>query len=379
VRTSVAPPFWLHLEGQRLGSSGASHPEPLETSFLRFLLRAGAVFAAAMLATWGYVASFPMAFLESGYPSWVAKSTMLRECQLGRIAFFGDSRLHAGIIPALFPVAASNFGLPAGTAIETLSALRRALACPTLPQQVVISLTADHFGPLDQFFWVNDLRYGFISYGELWEAENLAAALGDTESFNTTQTPEGLSGRIRDWMYALHFPSLYAGSLVQGRLFGRYSSNRARLATVLEAHGFSDYGSKPGNDGPGAPDFAGFRKTPLQAAEFEETLSLLNTKNVDVRLLIMPFARTTAANAARDGSYLAYMHDMTLRFPNVRLIGSSVPPWPVSLFVDGAHFTGAGARVFSKRLAACIVDGRIASDCDLDWHGTDTAADGPAL
>jgi hypothetical protein len=347
--------------------------------FSRFLLWAGAMFVATLIATWGYVASFPMAFLESGYPSWVAKSIMLRECQLGRIVFFGDSRLHAGIIPALFPVAASNFGLPAGTAVETRSALRRALACPTLPQQVVISLTADHFGPLDQFFWIDDLRYGFISYGELWEVENLAATLGDTESFTTTQTPEGLSGRTRDWMYALRFPSLYAGSLVQGRLFGRYSSNRARLATVLEAHGFSDYGSMPGNDGADAPHSARFRKTPLQAAQFEETLSLLNTMNVDVRLLIMPFARTAAANAARDGPYLAYMHDMTRRFPNVRLIGSSVPRWPVSMFVDGAHLTGAGARLFSERLAACMVDGRIASDCDLDWHGTDTAAGGPAL
>ena len=60
-----------------------------------------AVFVAVLLAAWLYVTSFPMAFLESGYPSWVAKSTMLRNCQLGQVAFFGDSRLDAGIVPAL--------------------------------------------------------------------------------------------------------------------------------------------------------------------------------------------------------------------------------------------------------------------------------------
>jgi hypothetical protein len=345
----------------------------METSFPRFLLRSGAVFAAVLLAAWLYVVSFPMAFLERGYPSWVAKSTMLRECQLGRIAFFGDSRLEAGVVPALIPVAATNFGLAAGTAIEVRSAVRRAIACPTPPRQVVISLTADHFGPLDQFFWIDDLRYGFISYRELWEAERLASMLGDTESFATARTPEGLSGRIRNWMYALHFPSLYTGSLVQGRLFGRYATNRARLAAVLESRGFSDYGATSAHDAADGPGVAGFKKLQLQAAEFEQTLRLLNARDVDVGLLIMPLEKTTA----REGAFLAYLNEMTRRFPNVHLIGSSIPRWPTNMFVDGAHLTGAGAALFSARLAACTVDGRITSDCDLNWHGANTATNGP--
>jgi hypothetical protein len=348
----------------------------METLFPRFLIRSGAVFAAVLLAVWLYVASFPMAFLEIGYPSWVAKSIMLRQCELGRIAFFGDSRLHAGVVPALLPVAATNFGLAAGTAIETQSAVRRAMSCPIPPRQVVISLTADHFGPLDQFFWLNDLRYGFISYGELWEAERLAAALGDTESFAVTRTPEGLSGPIRDWVYALHFPALYFGSLVQGRLFGRYASNRAQLAAVLAARGFVEYGSTPGHVAD-APSLVGFKKVPLQAAEYEQTLSLLNARNMDVRLLIMPFARTATPDTALEAAFLAYLNDMTRRFPNVRLTGSGIPHWPANLFVDGIHLTGTGARLFSERLAACTVDGRITSDCDLDWHGADVAVGRP--
>jgi hypothetical protein len=350
----------------------------METLFPRFLRCSGAVFAAVLLVVWLYVLSFPMAFLESGYPSWVAKSTMLRECQLGRIAFFGDSRLDAGVVPALLPVAASNFGLAAGTAVETLSAVRRAMACPTPPRQVVISLIPQHFGPLDQFFWLNDLRYGFISFTELWEAERLAVTLGDSESFGTARTPEGVSGRSRDWAYALRFPALYFGSLVKGRLFERYASNRARLAAVLESGGFWEYGSKPGNGGADASHSAGFKNLPLQAAEFEETLRLVNARGVDVGLLIMPFAGNAMPDATLEGAYLAYLNDMTHRFPNVRLIGSSsIPHWPENLFVDGAHLTGTGARLFSERLAACTVDGRIASNCDLDWHGMDNALGGP--
>ena len=71
-----------------------------------------------MLLVWLYVALLPMAYMEGGYPAWVAKSQMLQDCQLGEVAFFGDSRLEAGVIPALLPVPASNFGLAAGTAVE---------------------------------------------------------------------------------------------------------------------------------------------------------------------------------------------------------------------------------------------------------------------
>ena len=74
--------------------------------------------------------------------------------------------------------------------------------------------------------------------------------LGDDKSF-ATPTPDGLSGRLRDWLYALRFPSLSFGNLVQGRVFGRYGTNEARLATVLNARGWSEY--TPGGAFPGRP------------------------------------------------------------------------------------------------------------------------------
>jgi hypothetical protein len=345
----------------------------METSFPRYLARFGAVFAGILLVVWLYVLSSPMAFLEGGYPAWVAKSIMLRECQLGRIAFFGDSRLEAGVVPALLPVEASNFGLAAGTAVETHSAVRRALACATLPRQVVISLVADHFGPLDRYFWINDLRYGFISPGELLEAEQTAATLGDTQSFTMARTPDGLSGRVRNWLYAIRFPSLYFGSLVQGQLFGRNASNRARLEAVLQARGFSEYRPATAANAGGEPPDPDFTKTPLQAAEFEQTLQLLQDKGVEVGLLIMPVEQTTAPDAALEAAYLAYFDTVSQRFPGVRLVTSSIPRWPARLFADGAHLAGPGARLFTERLAACIAADRIQPGCDLQWRDADTA------
>ncbi len=345
----------------------------MHPSFAGYLVRLGAVLAGVLIATWLYILALPMAFLPGGYPAWVGKTIMLRECRLGQIAFFGDSRVEAGVIPAGLPIEASNFGVAAGTSIETHSAVRRALGCATtLPQQAVIALSAEQFGPLSRFFWTGTLRYGFISFGELLEAERLADALGDLQSFNASPQPAEFSGRLRDWMYGIHFPSTYFNSLVQGRLVGRYGVNHERLAQVLAARGFSAY-EAGGAVGP-RDVRAGFTNTPLQAALFEQTLALLQARRVEVALMMMPLLQAPGMDAAREADYLAYMRSMTQRFPNVRLLIPAVPHWPAQMFADGRHLNGVGARLFTERLATCVAAGRLQPGCDVEWHGADPAA-----
>jgi hypothetical protein len=347
----------------------------MRLSFDGYLLRFTAAFIAVLLAVWLYVLYFPMAFLPSGYPAWVAKSGMLRDCQLGQIAFFGDSRLEAGVVPTLLPVDAVNFGLAAGTPLEVHSAVQRALSCPTPPKQVVISLVASHFGPMDQFFWGNDLLYGFLSPAELLAAEQLASELGDTRSFTTAQTPEGLSGRVRNWMYMLHFPSLYFSNLVQARLIGRTSANQARLAEVRRSRGFSEYRGGPAGGGR-APAEPGFAPAPLSRTLFERTLEMLQARGIETLLLTMPAATSSTGEVA--SPYLDYLRSMTNRFAGVHLVTQTVPGWPARMFADGAHLNGAGARSLSTKLAACIVDGQLRPGCDLAWREADVSQTAPA-
>src|SRR4051794_8852287 len=99
-------------------------------SFTRYLVYLGASMLAVFALVWAYVILAPMAYYEAGYPTWKAKETMLAACQTGQIAFFGDSRLESGVVPGLMPVDAANFGVAAGTVIETRSAAERAAACP---------------------------------------------------------------------------------------------------------------------------------------------------------------------------------------------------------------------------------------------------------
>lgn len=342
----------------------------MQPSFSRYLLYLGASLLGVLFTVWLYVALAPMAFMESGYAAWAAKSTMLRECRLGQLAFFGDSRLESGVMPAALPLQASNFGLAAGTAVEAQSAVRRAMACPEAPRQAVIALVPEHFGPLSKFFWLLSVRYGFLSPGEVYATERLAARLGDTESL-ATATPDGLGGRVRDWLYALRFPSLSFGSLVQGRVFGRYGSNMERYAAIVRARGWAEYAG--GEALPGDPARA-FAPTKLQAAEFEAALERLRARGVEVFLLVMPFAASHQESPGVFAGYVRYLASMTRRFPGVHLLGEGVPIWPDRFFADGAHLDAAGAKAFTSRLAACVTDGRLHAGCDLDWHPAASSA-----
>lgn len=338
----------------------------MQRPFARYLFISGISLLGVLLLAWAYVALAPMAFMESGYATWAAKSTMLRECQLGAVTFFGDSRLEAGVIPRALPVEASNFGLAAGTAVETNSAVRRALACPSPPRQAVIALVPEHFGPLSKFFWALSVRYGFLSPNEVWQAESIAAEQDDQQSF-ATPTPDGLGGRVRDLLYAIRFPSLSFGSLVQGRLFARYGSNMARYEEILRDRGWANYagGDKVKSEHPDA-----FIATGLQTAEFEHAIAALRGRGIDVVLLTMPFAQTHAETAPAFAAYFAYLADVAKRFPGVALVNAQAPIWPDALFADGAHLNAEGARLFSERLAACMTGGQLQPGCDLGWRGS---------
>jgi hypothetical protein len=332
--------------------------------FTRYLVCFGASGLAVFLAAWAYIAFAPMAFSESGYASWKAKQAMLDGCQLGQLAFFGDSRLEAGVIPALLATPSINFGLPAGTPIETHSAVRRAVACANPPAQAVIALTPSHLAAVSRFFWLLSVRYGFISFEELRETERWADRLGDAETL-ATPTADGLTGKLRDVLYAIHFPTLSFSSLVQGQVFRRYSGNVARFGEVIRDRGWSEYSGAGGARV--VPEMTvPFAPPKLQKAEFEAAVGLLRQRGVEVLLLVLPFAEGNVPDPSSQQAYVAYLRELAQR-PGVHVVTDELPVWPEGLFVDGEHLNGAGARAFTAKLAQCMSSGRLQPGCDLRW------------
>jgi hypothetical protein len=285
---------------------------------------------------------------------------MLADCNLGQITFFGDSRLEAGLVPAALPIPSTNFGLAAGTAIETRVAIDRALTCPSLPRQAVISLVPEHFGPLSRFYWLLSIRYGFLSAGDVLAVEQLAGHLGDTDTL-ATATPDGLSGRPRDWLYASGFPSLSFASLIQGRVFARTDANRTRLAAVTADRGWSAYtvGEPVRAEHPDR-----FIVTGVQNAELEAAITALKGRGVATAILIMPFSSAHQESDATIAAYRDYLAIIAQRNGAI-LLDPEIPIWPQPSFADGAHLNPEAARAFTKALATCLKDGTLTAPCAL--------------
>lgn len=310
--------------------------------------------AIALAGVYLYADLRPMAFLEGGYPVWKAKQGMLDNCDLGSVAFFGDSQLDSAIIPNRLPDLATNFGFAGGTPLEGYFFVKRSLECSARPARIVLSFGPAAFQVVQPWLWENAVRYGVLGWNDLEEIRATAKEIGD-ETYFSIRTHDGLTGSLRDFLYLSHFPSIYFNSLVEARLFQREERNVAKFAEVRQARGYPAYGAGGGVVQPSnAKDE--FRPLPLQRHYFKQTVAMLDRAGVQVDFLITPVntERYPAGKRHSFDAYLGFLHGMEARYPHFRLLQGRVPLWSRAMFADAAHLNAAGARNFSDLLGRCI-------------------------
>ncbi|HJS87702.1 MAG TPA: hypothetical protein VJ779_19790 [Acetobacteraceae bacterium] len=326
-------------------------------------LAGGCVLALA----WTWVALMPLAFFDPEYAAWAAKMDMLARCDLGEVMVVGDSRAAAGIVPALMPRATSNLAMGGGKAIEALSVVRRALACPNPPRRVVISLSPAQFTRPD-LFWERTVRYGLLSASELAELERTSRDAGDWSVFEDGHG-DGLTGKVRAALYEIRFPALYFGSLTKGGVFLRLRGNRRALAAGLLSRGQYFFGTEPGCDAVAVEGhLPAFRPLPVLDRYFDRLLALLAARHVRTEFVAIPINQETwrATQPAMRSTFASYLHAYEVKYPNFRIVGPVLLSWPDRFFGDAfSHLNPAGARLLSARLAACL-DG-VPGACALDW------------
>lgn len=337
-----------------------------------YLATTAAAAAACFALVWIWVATMPLAYLDPEYPMWRAKQQMLRDCDLGEVLLIGDSRAAVDVRPDLLPMRVANLAVGGGEAIEAYIVLARALACPTRPRRVVISLDAAHFIQPD-LFWERSVRFGFVNATELAVLLQTARDTGDP-SFASPRRPDGLPAALRGRLYAWRFPTLYFSSLIKGGVFLRLSRNQSALAAALATRGQYYFGRDDGSSVVAAEGhMVAFSPLPVLDRYFDRMLALLAARGIPADFVAMPMnstTRRTVRPAVREG-FAAYLASYEARYANFHVIGALMPGWPDRYFGDGfSHLNPPGAALLSARFGRCL-QGRLdavddGSDC-LEW------------
>ncbi len=335
----------------------------------RFLCLSGVSFAVTFGLVWLWVAAMPLAFLDPEYPFWRARQMLLESCDLGDILILGDSRAASGMMPALWPVRATNLAVGGGQPIEALAALTRATRCPVRPRQVILSLDAGHFTRPD-LFWERTARFGFVDGAEIATLRAISHALGDVSVYELRHT-DGLPSRVRDLMYQTRFPAPWFSSLVKGGVFLRWSRNRAALDAGIASRGQYFFGTASGSGIVAAEGhMRAFQPLPVLEWYFNQLLAHLESHGIPALFVAMPMNEATAqaVDPGVRAAFRAWLASHEARYPGFRVAGEVMPHWPDSFFGDGfSHLNPEGAARFNARFSRCL------KEAGFDHRGMDQA------
>jgi len=343
----------------------------MNVSFRSFLFVAALAACSVIGVAWLGARQMSMRFLESGYPIWVAKQGILRDCSFGSVLVLGDSRSEAAIIPRDLPLPSANVSLGGTSPVETYFFARRALECPKPPRLVIYAHSMPSYVRPSEMLWINAARYGYIGFRDLRQIADSATRSHDV-LFVNLNTHDGLTAIVRDAVYSIGFPSIFVASLVEARGNGRYASNVALEQKTASSMGHVIYKQPAEKRLVGADaDVKAFVPSPLETDYFDKTLAMFAAAHVKVMLLTIPSAESTmkAIPPALIAAFDQFLLEQSARYSNIDARTSALLPWPDNLFVDGGHMNEAGAKAFTARLAACLrqpLDRPIT--CPLAWQ-----------
>jgi hypothetical protein len=296
--------------------------------------------------------------MDPEYASWRAKDVLLERCDLGEAIILGDSRAAADILPERMPFRVTNLAVGGGESIEAYAALSRALACPSPPRMVIVSLDPGHFVRPDMF-WERSVRYGFISQADIALLRDVSQQTGDASVYEARHA-EGLPTRMRDFLYRIHFPPLYFASLAHGVGFTRWSSNQRSFQATLSAMGHYYFGTEAGSSGVAIDGhLAAFVPLPVLDFYFDKLLRELDRRGIDTRFIAMPVNQATWNEVRPDVrvQFAAYLAGYERRYAHFKVASDLMTYWPDRYFGDMfSHLNPQGAERFSAGLAQRLQD-----------------------
>ena len=181
-----------------------------------------------------------------------------------------------------------------GEAIEALSLLHRALACPSPPRLVIISLDPGHFSRPDMF-WERSVRFGFVTDADI---ADVAARRPGKPAIRRSMSRNSSTGCRSGCATGC------TGSAFRRCIFPAWrmaacscagASNQRWLAETLAARGHYYFGTDPGSTASSRwmATWTRSGRLPILDHYFDRLLAELDRRGIEARFIAMPVNQTT--------------------------------------------------------------------------------------
>ena len=305
---------------------------------------AGSGLVTALVMAW-VVHALPMQIYEESYPMY-AYEKEVEEAPAGEPAttlIVGDSRAKASLLPAELGTGSLSLTLPGASPIELYHAADRYLSRHPAPRNVVLSISAVHFG--DAFiFWERPIKFGYLDEAAVNEVLAQARRLGDT----TFGPP--WEARLNYALHRLNSPHLYLPELRRAVFHPHGAANQQLLAQLERERGHCFFGTAPRSDGLAYEDFhERFTPSPTYDHYFRKLIDRLRATGAKVVFMAMPMNQRSRQHL-KPGfveGYDRYFAGIARDYPDVQVQAS----WPLldnEFFGDANHVNGRGSEVVTR-------------------------------
>jgi hypothetical protein len=301
---------------------------------------AGGVVTAVVMA-WA-VHALPMQIYEESYPMYAyereVEQTPAREPATTLIV--GDSRAKASLLPDRLGSGSVSLTLPGASPVELYHAADRYLGRHPAPRNVVLSISAVHFG--DAFiFWERPIKFGYLDQAAVDEVFAQARRLHDP----TFGTP--WQARFNYLLHRLNSPHLYLPELRRALFHPHGRANQQLLAQLERERGHCSFGTAARSDGLAYEDFHDrFDPSPTYDHYFRKLIDRLRASGAKVVFMAMPLNQHSRQQL-KPGfveAYDRYFAGIARDYPDVE-VRARWPELDDQYFGDANHVNARGSEL----------------------------------
>jgi hypothetical protein len=198
---------------------------------------------------------------------------------------------------------------------------------------VLISFSPANLMRIDNLahvFWGRSAQFGYFSLGELNEIRRRSRGLNDETLFGP-ESPADLDAFLKSLFYTIKFPSYYVPALLDAGFENRSVENQKIFDLVLSDRGHGYFGQAKGATTPDAEvGLQSFAPQKIIDEYFNQTLALLNARNIPVYFVAMPHnvASTQLYSPDMNKGFDDYINSYVSRYPHFHILGDLFLSWP---------------------------------------------------